>query len=36
MACPVCGSTSVIIESTTEKYDYYICTKCGNRYKEDK
>lgn len=36
MACPNCGSTNTMLDSSTEKYDYYICTNCGNTYGEKK
>ena len=36
MACPKCGSTSVIILSIDEKYDHYKCVKCGIVYSEKK
>lgn len=36
MACPVCGSTYTQCVATSEHYDTYRCTKCGNIYTEEK
>jgi len=36
MACPNCGNKGTMLVSSSEHYDEYKCTKCGNIYKVKK
>lgn len=36
MACPNCGCKDAMIVSSSEYYDEYKCTSCGNIYKVKK
>ncbi len=32
MSCPKCGSEHTQVKGSSETYDYYLCSDCGNVY----